>query len=73
MRSSPQAQGQISPDALALGAEGADAIVPSIDDRLDAALIVRGCPGACGSSAQFGNGVEQYRYRGGPGAAGLTR
>ncbi len=62
--------GQISPDALALGAEGADAIVPSINDRLDAALIAR-LPRSVRLIAQFGNGVDNIDIEAAY-AAGLT-
>jgi glyoxylate reductase len=62
--------GPISADALVLGAEGADAIVPSINDRIDAALIAR-LPRSVRLIAQFGNGVDNIDIEAAY-AAGLT-
>lgn len=62
--------GPISPDALVRGAEGADAIVPSINDRIDADLISR-LPKGVRLIAQFGNGVDNIDIEAAY-AAGLT-
>jgi len=62
--------GPISPDALVRGAEGADAIVPSINDRIDADLISR-LPKCVRLIAQFGNGVDNIDIEAAY-AAGLT-
>lgn len=63
-------QGPISADTLLRGAEGAQAIVPSINDRIDAELIAR-LPKSVRLIAQFGNGVDNIDIEAAY-AAGLT-